>query len=153
VTRNHRGDRAAGHTDSSDASLTRRDFFKGAGLTGLTAACPLSLITEDANAGAADGTPEQRFRSGNRAAQDIDHHPLLPCLGSGSAPDFRLRTVRNPGADERPARCIAQIGKAVITFLLDTHRRDNVGWKVNRIEKSIASAGFPALEQSECEPR
>jgi len=59
VTRNHRGDRAAEHTDSSDASLTRRDFFKGAGLTGLTAACPLSLITEDANAGAADGTPEQ----------------------------------------------------------------------------------------------
>ena len=60
LTHNHRRDRAAEHTDSSNDSLTRRDFFRGAGLTGLTAAAsPLSLFNEDANAATADGTPEQ----------------------------------------------------------------------------------------------
>jgi Purple acid Phosphatase, N-terminal domain/Calcineurin-like phosphoesterase len=63
VTHNHRRDRAAEHAenvDSSSASLTRRDFFRDAGLTGLTAAaCPLGLFSDDASAAAADGTPEQ----------------------------------------------------------------------------------------------
>jgi hypothetical protein len=60
VARKHRGNRAAENAGSTRVSLTRRDFFRGAGLTGLTAAAyPLSLITEDANAGTADGTPEQ----------------------------------------------------------------------------------------------
>jgi hypothetical protein len=48
----------------SSSSLTRRDFFKGAGLTGLAAAAPSGLRAddakgEDARSAAADGTPEQ----------------------------------------------------------------------------------------------
>jgi hypothetical protein len=44
----------------SDATLTRRDFFRRAGLTGLTAAAsPSSFVSDDAKAAAADGTPEQ----------------------------------------------------------------------------------------------
>lgn len=42
------------------ASLTRRDFFKGAGLTGLTAAAsPLAIFTGKVQATVPDGTPEQ----------------------------------------------------------------------------------------------
>jgi hypothetical protein len=63
VTHDRRLDRHAEHSDGGDASnaaLTRREFFKGAGLTGLTAAAsPLSLFTDDAKAAPADGTPEQ----------------------------------------------------------------------------------------------
>lgn len=38
---------------------TRREFFTGAGLTGLTAAAPLGLFPDAARAQPADGTPEQ----------------------------------------------------------------------------------------------
>jgi hypothetical protein len=55
------------------ASLTRRDFFKGAGLTGLTAAAsPLSIFTNDVKAAAPDGTPEQiHLTYGDAAAGSV----------------------------------------------------------------------------------
>jgi 3',5'-cyclic AMP phosphodiesterase CpdA len=63
VTDDRRLDHQAEHfegADASDASLTRREFFKGAGLTGLTAAAsPLDLFADEAKAASADGTPEQ----------------------------------------------------------------------------------------------
>ena len=47
-------------TESPAVCLTRREFFKSAGATGLTAAAsPLALLSGDANAAVADGTPEQ----------------------------------------------------------------------------------------------
>ena len=54
------GAEAADGAEPPAASLTRREFFKSAGATGLTAATtPLALLPGDATAAPADGTPEQ----------------------------------------------------------------------------------------------
>ena len=57
----------------SDASLTRRDFFRRAGLTGLTAAAsPLGIFADDAKGAIADGTPEQiHLTYGDNAAGSV----------------------------------------------------------------------------------
>jgi hypothetical protein len=63
VTRSRAHDQPAeqpADTESPAVCLTRREFFKSAGATGLTAAAsPLALLSGDANAALADGTPEQ----------------------------------------------------------------------------------------------
>ena len=51
---------AAQESDAASVSLSRRKFFKEAGATGLAAAAsPLPSFSADAQAGGADGTPEQ----------------------------------------------------------------------------------------------
>jgi hypothetical protein len=65
VTDNHQPDRpaaAADEVESASVSLSRREFFKEVGATGLAAAAaasPLASFSAEAQAGRADGTPEQ----------------------------------------------------------------------------------------------
>jgi hypothetical protein len=50
----------AGEAESPAVCVSRREFFKSAGATGLAAAStPLALLSGEANADTADGTPEQ----------------------------------------------------------------------------------------------
>ncbi len=50
----------AGDVEQSSVSLSRREFFRSAGVTGLAAAATsLALLPGDANAAPGDGTPEQ----------------------------------------------------------------------------------------------
>jgi len=51
--------RRSGAADSSAVSLTRREFFKGTGASGVSAAAALALVAGEAKSAAADGTPEQ----------------------------------------------------------------------------------------------
>jgi Purple acid Phosphatase, N-terminal domain/Calcineurin-like phosphoesterase len=51
---------SADDSQSSHSSISRREFFKGAGVTGIAAATsPLTLASETTAAAHADGTPEQ----------------------------------------------------------------------------------------------
>src|ERR1700689_5290739 len=80
---------------AANASLTRRDFFKGAGLTSLTAAVSPSTLFADEKAMPADGTPEQIhlpfgddlsgtvFVSWASAAQAINPRVLMHAASGG----------------------------------------------------------------------
>jgi hypothetical protein len=106
VTHRRQHDQPPGPADEAEsptACLSRREFFKSAGATGLAAAAsPLVLLPGDANAAPADGTPEQiHLTWGDDPSSSVVVFDLDPGIPHGKT-SITIRYYHAPGADQVP---------------------------------------------------